>query len=210
MRRHADATLRNRAPLLAVLARHVRPGDAVLEVASGTGQHAVFFAPRLGATWQPTDPDPDARASIDAWRAADRGDPAGAALDAGDACLAPWEVLPARALDVRERPWPVARPDVVLCVNMVHIAPWEGTRALLAEVGALRPRRLVFYGPYRRHGAHTAPSNEAFDAWLRARDPASGVRDLEALLTEAALHGLALEELVEMPANNLAVVLRTG
>lgn len=204
MRRHADATLRNRGPLLDVLRRHVRAGDRVLEIASGSGQHAVYFAPRLGVTWQPTDADPAALASIEAWRAHDPADPAGADRDRAD--LPGGTVLPALTLDVGA-PWPVATADVLLAVNMIHIAPWAATVALFAGAARLGPRVVALYGPYKRGGRHTAPSNEAFDAWLAARDPEYGVRDLEAVLAEASGAGFALVELVEMPANNLTVVL---
>ncbi|MCW5833601.1 MAG: DUF938 domain-containing protein [Labilithrix sp.] len=194
-RRFAPATARNRDAILAVLRRFVVPGANVLEIASGTGEHAVYLAPRLEvASWQPTDPDADARRSIDAWRAEARAD----------------RVLPARELDVTA-PWPrlTPAPDAIVCVNMIHIAPWSACLGLLDGAAAvLAPgARLYLYGPYRRNGAHTAPSNEAFDASLRARDPAWGVRDLEAVTAEAAARGLALAEVVEMPANNLSVVL---
>lgn len=212
MRRYADATLRNRAPILAVLRRHVRAGDHVLEIASGTGQHAVHLAPRLRVTWQPTDADPEARASIDAWRAADPADPSGADLPPADAAggAAGAEpggtVLPALALDVTA-PWPVVKADVLACVNMIHISPWAATPGLLDGAARLGPRVVYLYGPYKRGGRHTAPSNEAFDGWLKARDPAFGVRDLEAVVAEAEHRGFRLVEVVEMPANNLSVVL---
>ena len=194
-RRYAAATQRNREPLLAVLARHVRPGDGVLEIASGSGEHAVYFAAHLPVSrWQPTDADPEARASIDAW-----------------AAVTPVVTLaPALPLDVCQRAWPVEAADVVLAVNMIHIAPWEATMALFAGAAELSPRVVVLYGPYRRGGAHTAPSNEEFDQWLHARDYRWGVRDLEAVEAEAAKHGFHLVEIVEMPANNLTVVFERG
>jgi cyclopropane fatty-acyl-phospholipid synthase-like methyltransferase len=202
-RRFAPSTERNRAPILDVLARVLpRPsgGARVLEIASGAGEHAIFFAEALpGVRWQPTDPDEGARASIEAWR-----------RHAGLA-----NVLPPQPLDVC-RPWPreayaaLDRVDAIVCINMIHIAPWrateglmEGAAAVLADEGV-----LVTYGPYRRDGRHTAPSNEAFDASLRARDPAWGVRDLEAVEDEARRHGLRLREIVEMPANNLMLIFR--
>lgn len=196
MKQHAPAAERNREPLLAVL-RRVLPqhhGAQVLELASGTGQHALHFASALPhLRWQPTDADADARASIAAWRAE-------AGLD---------NLLPPLFLDVRE-PWPVAAADAIFCANMVHISPWTCTLALLAGAAAVLPpgSPLVLYGPYRRGGAHTAPSNAAFDASLRARDPSWGVRDLEVVVAEA--RGFTLDEVVEMPANNLTVVLRRG
>jgi SAM-dependent methyltransferase len=201
MRRSAPATLRNREPILDVLARVMRSDSnaRVLEIASGTGEHAAFLAPRLPvASWQPSDPDLAARASIDAWRVDD---------GVGE------RVLPALELDVTKRPWPAppaASVDLVVCINMIHIAPWEACTSLMAGAAeALVPGGLLFlYGPYKRGGAHTAPSNEAFDESLRSRDPRWGVRDLERVVEEAESRGLRLEEVVEMPANNLSVVLR--
>ncbi|MEM7411553.1 MAG: DUF938 domain-containing protein [Myxococcota bacterium] len=194
-RRHAPATGRNTAPILSVLADALPAQGLVLEVASGTGQHAVAFARRFpGLTFQPTDRDPTALASIAAWRA-----------DAGVSNLS----APLR-LDVAERPWPVERADAVLCINMIHIAPWEAALALLTGardcLGSAAP--LVLYGPYREHGAHTSDSNAAFDASLRERDPAWGVRDQEHVAAEADARGFALERVVPMPANNRALVFR--
>lgn len=194
-RRFAPATQRNREPILEVLRRFVKPCDHVLEIASGSGEHAVFLAPRLDVgTWQPTDLDSEARESIDAWRAHE-GDP---------------RVLAALALDVTKEPWPVAKADVVVCINMIHIAPWRATVAMLAGAARILPSGgvLYLYGPYRRAGVSTSDSNEAFDQSLRARNPEWGVRDLEAVRDEALEHGLAVEEVVAMPANNLSVVLR--
>lgn len=194
-RRFAPATARNREPILAVLERTVPPGARVLEIAAGSGEHACFFAERLPvAEWQPTDPDAESRASIDAWRAH-----SGAA-----------RVAPALELDVTARVWPVSRADFVLCVNMIHISPWEATFGLLSGSAKLLPTGgvLVLYGPYRRFGAHTASSNADFDASLRARDPRWGVRDLEAVAAEAERAGFALDEVVAMPANNFSVVFR--
>lgn len=196
-RRFAPATERNRAPILEVLARVVPEGARVLEVASGTGEHAAFFSRLLPVvSWQPTDHDESALASIDAW----------AALEGAS------RVLAAKQLDVEARPWwlPPGSIDLVLCVNMIHIAPWtaclgllEGARQALVAGGA-----LVLYGPYKIGGAHTAPSNAEFDASLRSRDARWGVRDLEAVVREARARGLSHEETISMPANNLTVVLR--
>jgi SAM-dependent methyltransferase len=196
MKQHAPAAERNRDPILAVLRRVLpaRPGALVLEVASGSGQHALHFAAALPhLRWQPSDQDPVARDSVAAWRAE-------AGLD---------NLLPPLFLDVRG-PWPVAAADAIFCANMIHISPWACTLALLSGAAAVLPpgSPLVLYGPYRRGGAHTAPSNAAFDASLRARDPAWGVRDLEEVVAQA--RGFALDEVVEMPANNLTVVLRRG
>lgn len=194
-RRFAPATQRNREPILEVLRRFVKPCAHVLEIASGSGEHAVFFAPRLEVgTWQPTDVDPEARESIDAWRAHER-DP---------------RVLAALELDVTKKPWPVREADVIVSINMVHISPWRATVAMLEGAAQVLPAGgvLYLYGPYRRAGVSTSDSNEAFDQSLRARNPEWGVRDLEAVRDEALEHGLVVEDVVAMPANNLSVVLR--
>ncbi|MGQ9364820.1 DUF938 domain-containing protein [Azospirillum sp. ST 5-10] len=192
-RRSAPAAERNRDPILDVLRRVLPATGLVLEVASGTGQHAVHFAAALpGLEWQPSDADARARASVAAWRA-----------DAGLANLR--EPL---ALDAAAGSWPVARADAVVCINMIHIAPWAAAQGLLRGAARLLPEGapLVLYGPFRRDGRHTAPGNAAFDADLRARDPAWGVRDLGEVAAAAA--GFRLGEVVEMPANNLTVVFR--
>lgn len=189
------ATERNRSPILAVLERVLPARGVVLEIASGSGEHAIFFARALPSlTFQPSDPDPAHVASIDAWRSSE---------DLPN-------VAPALTLDVHAKPWPLAHADAVYCANMIHIAPWSACLALLdGAASTLAPGApLVLYGPYRVGGAHTAPSNEAFDASLRARDPRWGVRDLEEVLREAATRGLAHAETIAMPANNLTVVLR--
>jgi SAM-dependent methyltransferase len=191
-RRHAPATQRNRAPILAVLRRVLPATGLVVEIASGTGEHAAFFAAALpGVAWQPTDVDPDALPSIAAW------------------CEGVANVRAPLVLDV-ERPWPIDRADAVVCINMIHISPWTAGEAMLRGAGrVLSPGGVLYlYGPYRRDGAHTAPSNAAFDAYLRAQDPRWGVRDLETVVATAAGAGLVHEETVEMPANNLSVVLR--
>lgn len=190
---HAPATARNRDPILEVLRRVLPPTGLVLEVASGSGEHAAWFAPRLpGLTWQPSDADAVARESIEAWRGA----------------AATPNLLPPLDLDVRRWPWPVERADAVVAINMIHISPWQSTEGLLRGAAALLDpgAPLVLYGPFRREGRHTAPSNEAFDADLRTRDPAWGVRDLEAV-AEAA-DAFDLDEVVAMPANNLTVIFR--
>ncbi|GGF33603.1 SAM-dependent methyltransferase [Aliidongia dinghuensis] len=194
-RRFAPATERNRGPILALLTRVLPPAALVLEVASGTGEHAVFFGRHLpDRTWQPSDIDAAARASIVAWTA--------------EAGLT--NVLAPVALDTAQPNWPVDRADAVIAINMIHIAPWAAAVGLLG--GAARVLTagapLVLYGPYKRGGRHTAPSNEAFDQNLRRQDPAWGVRDLEAVVEVADGAGLALDEIVEMPANNLSLVFR--
>ncbi|MFB4204295.1 hypothetical protein KBTX_02061 [wastewater metagenome] len=193
-RQRSPATARNREPILAVLRETIPERARVLEVASGTGEHAAFFTAAMpGWTWQPSDPQPAALASIRAWR------PYG-----GDGLLVPLE------LDVTAE-WPVAGPlDALVAINLIHISPWRVTEALMAGAGRLLADGgvLVLYGPYRENGEHTASSNAAFDADLRARDPQWGVRDLEAVTEAAAVHGLMLEQRHAMPANNLTVVFR--
>ena len=193
--RSSPAAERNREPILDVLREVLPERGLVLEVASGTGEHAVHFARALPElTFQPSDPDPAALRSIEAWRA-----------QAGlSNLLAPLE------LDASAREWPVAAADAILCVNMVHISPWAATEGLMRGAGRLLVpgTPLVLYGPYRRSAVPTAPSNEAFDESLRARNPEWGLRDLEAVEAEASKHGLRLERVVEMPANNLTIVFR--
>lgn len=194
-RRMAPATERNREPILAVLRQILPASGTVLEIASGTGQHAVHFAAALpGITWQPSDPDAAARASIAAWTA--------------HAGLA--NVRAPLALDVCQQPWGIDAAAAVVCINMIHIAPWAAAEALFAGAGKLLgPGGVLFlYGPYRRGGAHTAPSNAAFDAQLRATDPDWGVRDMEAVVALGAAQGLRCDEPVPMPANNFCLVLR--
>lgn len=194
-RRSAPATQRNREPILAVL-RDILPGAGLaLEVASGTGEHALAFAAALpGLTWQPSDPADDARASIAAW------------------CSGAANVLPPLELDAAAESWPIARAQAVLCINMIHISPWEATEGLMR--GAARVlavgEPLYLYGPYRRPGRELEPSNAAFDADLKRRDPRWGLRDLDVVTNCAEASGLTLQQVVEMPANNLSVVFRKG
>ena len=188
---------RNKDPILAVLSRVLPAGGLVLEIASGTGQHAVHFAAALpGLRWQPSDPDPELCRSIDA-RRAEAGLP---------------NLLPSVDLDVQSASWPVAQADAVFCANMIHVAPPAATGALLR--GARRVLAaggvLVLYGPYRRGGGHTSPGNAEFDRALRAENPEWGLRDVEAVIDEAGRDGLAFREIVEMPANNLVIVLATA
>jgi SAM-dependent methyltransferase len=186
---------RNKGPIAEVLRAVLPSRGLALEIASGTGQHVVHFArafPEL--TWQPSEPDPDLRRSIE--------------LHCTEEGLA--NVLPPVDLDVCRTPWPVARADAVLCINMIHIAPWSAAEALFAGAARCLPEAgvLYLYGPYREGGAHTAPSNAAFDASLRAQDPAWGVRELEAVVALAKKDGLEFEKRVAMPANNLSLVFR--
>jgi SAM-dependent methyltransferase len=193
--RAAPAVARNRDPILQVLRRVLPAHGLVLEIASGTGEHAVHFARALpGIVWQPTDPDAAALRSIAAWR-----EQAGLP-----------NLRPPLEFDVTANTWPVERADAVVCINMIHISPWRSAEGLVAGAGrVLGPGGVLFlYGPYKEDGRHTAPSNEAFDADLRARNPEWGVRDLGDVIALAASHGLDFAERVAMPANNLSVVFR--
>jgi SAM-dependent methyltransferase len=194
---YAPAVARNREPILAVLRRVLPSSGLVLEIASGSGEHAMFFAAALpGVTWQPSDPDPRARASIAAFR------------NAG----APPNLLPPVALDASAAEWPVAGAAAVVCINMIHIAPWSACEGLMAGAARILTAGgvLYLYGPYKEDRRHTAPSNEAFDADLRARDPRWGVRDLVEVIALARRHRFTHQETVAMPANNRSVVFRRG
>ena len=192
-RLESPSTARNREPILAVLRRVLAESARVLEIASGTGEHAVFVAKAMpGLIWQPSDPDPVSRASIAAW--------------IGHEGLS--NVLSPLAIDVRAEEWDVTGPfDAVVAINMIHIAPWDAALGLLRGAGRLlREGGILFlYGPYKREGRHTAPSNKAFDAWLKERDPQFGVRDLADVRSAASVNGLRLDDIVEMPANNLSL-----
>lgn len=196
-RRHAPATQRNREPILEVLYRVLPANGRVLELASGTGEHAVWFAHALRPlVWVPSDPDPEMRRSVAAHAAAAGVHTLEAPLD----------------IDVTHRPWPVEDIDAVVCVNLLHIAPWTASEGLMAGAAELLPAGapLYVYGPFKRDGAHTAESNARFDESLRASDPRWGVRDVAEVAAEAERRGLALDEVVEMPANNLSLVFRKG
>lgn len=197
-RRHSPATSRNREPIWRVLERELPPAGLVLEIASGSGEHVVHFARQAGPrlTFQPSDPDPAGRVSIDAWVAA-----TGVA-----------NVRPAIVLDAAADAWPIERADAVLCINMIHISPWAATEGLMRGAARVLPAAglLYVYGPFRREGRDTSASNAAFDAELREQNPAWGVRDLEAVAALAERNGLGLEEIVQMPANNLSLIFRRG
>ena len=191
--RHSAAAERNRAPILAVLERLLPNHGIALEIASGSGQHAAHFAAALpGWQWQPTDGDASSLASIDAW------------------CAGLANVRPALALDVMRAPWSgvAERVDLIFCANLLHISPWPTCAALMR--GAARHLApdglLVVYGPFIVDGVETAPSNVAFDADLRARNPAWGLRRLDDVANEAEAAGLGLREHEAMPANNRMVV----
>jgi SAM-dependent methyltransferase len=188
---------RNRDPILDVLRLILPPKGLVLEVASGSGEHAAYFAQNLRALdWQPSDPDQEALASATAHRA--------------EASLP--NLLPPLHLDVTAAQWPVGHADAVICCNMIHIAPWTAYEGLIAGSARVLPTGglLYLYGPYKIGGRHTAPTNQAFDERLRAQNPAWGIRDLDDVTALAARFGFALAETVSMPANNLSVIFRRG
>lgn len=193
MKQSSPAAARNGQAIADVLARWLPASGLVLEVASGSGEHALHFARAFpGIRWQPSDPDAEARASAAAWRH-EQG---------------PANLLAPIALDAASVDWPIDQADAIVCINMVHISPWASTTGLMAGAArVLRPGApLVLYGPYRRGGVPTAPSNEEFDASLKARDPAWGLRGVEAVADAAS--GFALEELIEMPAQNIMLLFR--
>lgn len=193
MKLHWAAPERNKQPILEILQRALPPRGTLLELGSGSGQHAEYFARALpGWVWLPTDLDPQHLASIEAYR-----------MDAGLPNL-----QPARQLDVRAAVWHASPLDAVFSANMIHVAPWDCSVALMQ--GAARSLRaggqLILYGPMRIGGAHTAESNARFDAELRQRDPSWGVRDLEALEQLGAPAGLVLRADHPLPANNRCLV----
>jgi len=197
MRRQAPAAARNRQPILDVLRPHLPAAGLVLEIASGSGEHTAHFAQALPhLVFQPSDPDARARASIDAWTAT----------------LGLANVRPALALDATAADWPIARVDAIVCINMIHISPWQATVGLIRGAARLLPEGgpLFLYGPYRRADVPTAASNLAFDRDLRASDPAWGLRALEDVTAMALAQGFAPPLITEMPANNLSVVFRRG
>ena len=197
-RQFAPAAERNAGPVLAVLGPHLPRTGTIVEIGSGTGQHVIAFAaahPEL--TWQPSDPDPAARASIAAWTEAAPLDNVAAPLE----------------LDVTAEDWTGACDSPlqgIVCINLLHVAPWAACSGLMAGAGALLERGapLYLYGPFRQGGRHTAPSNAQFDRYLRLCDPAWGVRDVEAVVARAADSGLDFVAEEAMPANNLSVILR--
>lgn len=196
-KQHAPATLRNREPIAEVLAAELPTSGTVLEIAAGTGEHAVFFAQAFPAlTWQPTDPSAEALASIAAYLEEYRGSNLTAPL----------------LLDAaRPDNWPVESADAIVCINMVHISPWEATLGLFAGAArALAQSKgpLVLYGPYIEQGVATALSNLDFDASLKARNPEWGLREAKALDALAAQHGMGRSARHALPANNIMLVYR--
>lgn len=211
LRQYAPATQRNREPILDVLRRVLPPHGTVLEVASGTGEHAVFFASHLSPRlWLPSDPNPQMRDSIAAWRTDKPAD----------------NLYPPLDLDVHAPVWPVEKDSfaegenslgwetlpivAIVAINMIHIAPWSACVGLMAGAGRILPPDgiLYLYGPFKQSGQHTAPSNAAFDQSLRASNPDWGVRDLDEVVALATAEHLTFVETYKMPANNLSVVFK--
>ncbi|MDJ0592166.1 MAG: DUF938 domain-containing protein [Pleurocapsa sp. MO_226.B13] len=200
-RQYAPATQRNREPILQVLKSVIAPQSNILEIASGTGEHAIFFAEHFSSsTWIPSDINPTARESIIAWK-----------NDRGIDNLA----LPLN-IDVSNSNWieqvTDREIDVIININMIHISPWDACLGLVRGAGQILPPGgiLYLYGPYKRHGEHTAISNAQFDLSLRSRNPLWGVRDLEKVIETAAKESLKLQQVFEMPANNLSVIFSKG
>lgn len=203
LRQFAPATQRNREAIAAILQQYLPSQGSILEIASGTGEHAQFFAPLFAPRWWiPSDPDPQCRASITAWQAHQ-----------------PFENLqPPLDLDVTQCPWaieqqPLLEPiTAIVAINMIHISPWAATLALLDGATRILPPNgvLYLYGPYHQATVPTAPSNEAFDQSLKARNPAWGLRQLETVTAAAQERGLIQRAVVSMPANNLSVVFVKG
>lgn len=219
-RQYAPATERNRQPILTVLKRVLPPAGTVLEIASGTGEHITFFASQLRhLRWIASEPTEQGRQSIQAW---------------GEALPTDNLLLPPLNLDVSMRPWPVEAGDIepgdikrsittdrletdremaqsitaIVAINMIHICRWEMCEHLMSGAERILPSagQLYLYGPFKRSQQHTAPSNEAFDRMLQDRNPAWGIRDLEAVVATAQRHHLQLTEVIDMPANNFSVV----
>ncbi len=198
-RKYADATQRNRQPILEVLQRILPPQGNILEIASGTGQHAIFFASNLvNYHWYPSDPDPVLRDSIEAWRNHFPTENLHSPLD----------------IDAISPSWSIEKEQIslnaIVNINMIHISPWKACLGLMAGANRILSTGgiLYLYGPCKRNGNHTAPSNEMFDRSLRSRNSQWGVRNLEDVVEIAESEDLALQEVVEMPANNLSVIFR--
>ncbi len=194
---HAPATVRNRDVIADVLAEILPEHGTILEIASGTGEHIIHFAQRFPElNWQPSDYSDASLPSIAAW-VAEAGVP---------------NVLPPVRLDASAPEWPVDQADAILCINMIHISPWAATQGLMAGAGRLLApgAPLYLYGPFVRAGVETAPSNLAFDQSLKSRDTAWGLRDLGDVAALAEAHGLVLERVIDMPANNISAVFRAG
>ena len=194
-RQYAPATLRNRDFILGILRDVLPTKGLVLEIASGSGEHVVHFARNFpNLVFQPSDREPDALQSVAAWVKATRVT----------------NVRAPAVLDASQSPWPIASADGIICINMIHISPWGATLGLVRGAAAILPSTAPFYlyGPFKREGVATSPSNQAFDRSLRQREPIWGLRDLEAVAAVAQSVGFSVPTITEMPANNLSVVFR--
>jgi hypothetical protein len=198
LRRYAPATERNREPILAILRQVLPTTGTILEISSGTGEHAVFMAPQLAPrSWLPSDPNPDARASIAAWQQSAPCD----------------HIYPPIDLDASSSQWLVESKEpitAIVNINMIHIAPKSAYLGLFAGANRILPIGgiLYLYGPFKQGGVHTAPSNAAFDRSLQSQNPEWGVRDLDEITAVAQSHNLSLQQVYPMPANNLSVVFK--
>ncbi|MBN3951734.1 MAG: DUF938 domain-containing protein [Nostoc sp. NMS7] len=202
-RQYAPATQRNSEPIIEVLLQVLPKSGTILEIASGTGEHAVFFAPKLSPRlWLPTDANLQLRASITAWAEHIGCD----------------NLYPPLELDVREPVWAVENPAfdwlnnqpivAIVNINMIHISPWSACLGLMAGAGRILPPGgiLYLYGPFKQGGEHTAASDAAFDESLRAQNPEWGVRNFDDVVAVASAQNLTLKQTYQMPANNLSVV----
>jgi len=195
LRQYAPATLRNRDLILGILRDVLPTKGVILEIASGSGEHVVHFARSFpDLVFQPSDREPKSLESVAAWVEATR--------------VA--NVLAPTVLDVSQSAWPIASADGIICINMVHISPWEATLGLVKGAAAILPSTAPFYlyGPYKREGFATAPTNQAFDRSLRDRNATWGLRDLDAVAAAAQSVGFSVPTITEMPVNNLSVVFR--
>ncbi len=197
LKQYAPATQRNREPILEVLLRVLPAAGNILEIASGTGEHSLFFAPAFSPRlWIPSDPNPIARDSIEAWREESLID----------------NIQPPLNINVENSSWEIEKKDLnittIVNINMIHISPWKACLGLMEGANRILPSGgiLYLYGPYKQGGKHTAPSNESFDQSLRSQNPEWGVRNLEDVIKVAEEKGLMFKEKVEMPANNLSVI----
>lgn len=207
LRRYAPATERNREPILAVLQQVLPPTGTILEISSGTGEHAIFMAPQLAPRyWLPSDPNPDARASIAAWQQSAPCDNIYPPIDL-DASSSQWLAESAELANCDLQQYPIT---AIVNINMIHIAPRSAYLGLLAGAKRILPIGgiLYLYGPFKQGEVHTAPSNAAFDASLQSQNPEWGVRDLEEITAIAQSSNLELQKIYPMPANNLSVVFK--
>jgi Protein of unknown function (DUF938) len=198
-KQYAPATQRNREVILEALQQVLPANGTILEIASGTGEHAAFMAPRLpNHKWLPSDPNPVARASIAAWSNEVQSNNVYEPVDI-NASLPTWSV------ETRTEFLPIT---AIVNINMIHISPWATCLGLMAGANRILPPEgiLYMYGPYKQNGKHTAPSNEAFDESLKMQNPEWGVRDLEEVITAASAQNLSFLKTIQMPANNLSVI----